>query len=78
MTIIGIREGESNRMSHLLSQTALEVLEQHVAEQSLDVGLEHDRIIATVPSVNASIESVLELRRCISVGLGERGLTGSR
>jgi hypothetical protein len=56
----GEREGE--RLSHLLYQTLLEILHQHIAEQLLNVALEKNNAVAGVPAVHTRIQSALKLR----------------
>lgn len=54
-------------MPHLLSETALEILQEHVAEKLLDIALQKDHIVTVMPAMHAGIERTLKLCHGVSV-----------
>jgi hypothetical protein len=76
--IAAVRKDEGDRLSDMLNESVLEVLQQHAAEELLDVSLEQDHSVTTVPALKASIERILKERHGVFVSGGEvkRLLTG--
>lgn len=67
------RECEGERLSHLLRQALLEILQQQIAEQLLYVALEKHNTVAIAPAVHAGVQRALKLRHSVQVcGGGER------
>jgi hypothetical protein len=74
-----VGKGESDRLPHLLNESALKVLHEHVAEELLDISLEQDHGVTTVPALKACIERILKERHAVFVcdGNAEGVLNGS-
>lgn len=77
--IAAVQEREGDGLPHLLGETVLEILHKHIAKQLLDVALEQNLTITVIPTMYASVQSVLKLSHGVSISGSDRGeLFGGR
>ena len=68
--VTAVRKREGDRLPHLLGQTMLEILHEHIAKELLNVALEKNHSISMVPAMHASIKCALKPCHGVSVRSG--------